>query len=262
MVFIENIFLIGDLHGSFKPVRSFAERYINLKKIDNNVLICLGDFGGNFFFDYRDENFKEKLGKYNFTYFVIRGNHEERPSLCMERKPSKWHIENYFENKVYVENDYPYIKYALDFPSFYNIGGYETFIFPGAYSVDKFRRIQLNWSWFPAEQLTKEEMDLGLQMVESHKNKCDLILSHTCPIGYEPTDLFMSTIDQSMVDKTMERYLDFIEHGVDYKIWLWGHFHEFRDYSRLDGKAKIMLSAGNEVVELNQIMRNSIVERI
>ena len=99
-------------------------------------------------------------------------------------------------------------------------------------------------------------------MVESHKNKCDLILSHTCPIGYEPTDLFMSTIDQSMVDKTMERYLDFIEHGVDYKIWLWGHFHEFRDYSRLDGKAKIMLSAGNEVVELNQIMRNSIVERI
>ena len=39
-------------------------------------------------------------------------------------------------------------------------------------------------------------------------NKIDIILSHTCPLKYEPTEVFMKGIDQSDIDKSMERFLD------------------------------------------------------
>ena len=111
---MKHIYLIGDIHGDFRPIRNFSQRHIKLHKDvaagDENILICLGDFGANFFFNYRDEKLKEKLGKYNFTYFVIRGNHEQRPSFCEAENPELWHREIYFDNVVYVENEYPYIK--------------------------------------------------------------------------------------------------------------------------------------------------------
>lgn len=249
-----NIYLMGDLHGDFRPVRDFWLRAKLSEKMaeKENVLICLGDFGGNFFFNYRDDNFKEKLGKYPFTYFVIRGNHEERASICAEKYPDKWHKEEFFSNEVWVENDYPYIKYALDLPSIYWINGYTTMIFPGAYSVDKYRRLQMGWSWFQDEQLNEWEMGFGRTIVKNSKNKCDLVLSHTCPIIYEPTDLFLSCVDQSMVDKSMERYLGEIEYNLDYRAWCWGHYHQHREYPSPDGRRRLMLM--HDVVKLEDVM--------
>lgn len=242
-----NIYLIGDLHGNFKPVRDFWLRAKLSEKMaeKENVLICLGDFGANFFFNHRDEEFKKKLGKYPFTYFVIRGNHEERPSICAEKNPDKWHKEEFFGNEVWVENNYPYIKYALDYPSVYWINGYETLIFPGAYSVDKYKRLQMGWSWFENEQLNEWEMGFGRKMVQNIKGrKIDLVLSHTCPIIYEPTDLFLSCVDQSMVDKSMERYLGEIEYNLNYRAWCWGHYHQHREYPSPDGRRRLMLMHG------------------
>lgn len=258
---MEKIYLIGDLHGNYKPVRDFVDRNPNVEN-EKNIMICLGDFGGNYFFDYRDTFYKSKLGKYPFTYFVIRGNHEERPSLCRKSNPSAWHTEKFFGNIVYVENEFPYIKYAADIPTTYLIGRYNAFIIPGAYSVDKYRRLTFGWSWFENEQLTPQEMKIGREIVKNNKGEFDLILSHTCPIMFEPTDLFLSCVDQSTVEKDMERYLGELEYNIDYKAWLWGHYHAFRDYPRTDGKKRIMLSAGDEAVELEQIMNNDMVERM
>lgn len=190
---------------------------------------------------HHDEELKKKLGKYPFTYFIVRGNHEERPSICAEKNPNKWHKESFWNGFVWVENNYPYIKYAEDFVSFYYIPAgleyvspenssdddieiqkyYKTLIIPGAYSVDKYRRLEAGWSWFPQEQLSKSERLAGLSLIEQQGWKCDLVLSHTCPIIYEPTDLFLSVVDQSMVEKDMERYLGQIEYQLDYKAWIW-----------------------------------------
>ena len=253
----DRVFLIGDLHGDFRPIRDFYKR--NSPDLDktNNILICLGDFGANFFFNYRDEKFKEQLGKYPFTYFVVRGNHEERPSICMEKNPKNWHTEEYFGNTVYVENVYPYIKYALDTVAFYDINGYKTLSIPGAYSVDKYRRLTFNWSWFPQEQLSEEEMAAGKQVIAEAGGVCDLVLSHTCPLMYEPTDLFLSFVDQSMVEKDMEYYLQEIELDLDYKAWVWGHYHAFRDYPREDGRFRTMLF-NQEVLDLEEYMNGEI----
>jgi 3-oxoacid CoA-transferase subunit A len=250
---MKNVYLIGDLHGSFKPVRDFCSRNPALYKQNDNVLICLGDFGANYFFNRRDDEYKTRLGKYPLTYFVIRGNHEERPSLCMERDPENWHTEDYFGNLVYVENKYPYIKYAIDELGVYNINGYKTLVIPGAYSVDKYYRLLKGMSWFEEEQLSTKEMIHGSDLLYQIGYKADLVLSHTCPIIFEPTDLFLCFVDQSMVDKSMERFLGEVEYELDYKLWCWGHYHAFRDYPRTDGRKRVMLSAGEEVIELKQV---------
>ena len=71
-------FLLGDIHGDFKPVRDLYQRHPFTFNKTDNTLILLGDAGLNFFFNHRDKEIKKKLGKYPFTYFVVRGNHEDR----------------------------------------------------------------------------------------------------------------------------------------------------------------------------------------
>ena len=275
---IQNVYVIGDIHGRFQPIRDFYQR--NEEKINHtgrfnkeNTLILLGDSGMNYYLNERDKKFKQTLNDYPFTYFIVRGNHEERASNLALANPDAWHIEEYWGGPVWVENEFPYIKYACDSPEVYHIpywtGNYNemnkpeiktwtAFVIPGAYSVDKEYRLLRGYSWFKDEQLTPVEMDSGLCDLEHLGYKCDLVLSHTCPCIFEPTDLFLSFIDQTLVDKTMERYLGHIEFALDYKCWLWGHFHGFRDYPRTDGKKKIMLY--HEVINLNQVMNEDSVE--
>ena len=52
-----------------------------------------------------------------------------------------------------------------------------------------------------------------------------MILSHTCPFKYEPTEMFLAGIDQSTVDASTERWLDQIEENTDYVAWFCGHWH-------------------------------------
>ena len=85
---MNKIYITADIHGSFKPIRNFLRTRCNR---ENDAIIILGDAGLNFFFNYRDEELKKKLNSYKITYFIIRGNHEERPSICMEKYPNEWH---------------------------------------------------------------------------------------------------------------------------------------------------------------------------
>lgn len=255
----KRIWACGDLHGSYSPIKNFWDRHkddINFSK-ETDCIILLGDIGANYYFNHRDKKFKEKLEKFPFTYFCIRGNHEERPSICASLNPDLWYTEGFFDNTVYVEKDYPDIKYALDEVAVYNIDGYKTLTIPGAYSVDKHYRLAHHWNWFKNEQLSDEEMERGRRTIQLNNYKFDLVLSHTCPIGFEPIDLFLSQINQSTVDKTMEQYLGEIEVTITYKIWLWGHFHHYRVYPRFQNSQCIMLSAGEEIINVQEWLKNS-----
>lgn len=218
---MKHIYFIGDLHGSFKGVRDLVQRCPRISRDKNkyyheNILVCLGDFGGNYFGNYRDDDFKNKLERYPFdAYFVIRGNHEERASNCAKANPDKWHTETFLGNEVLVENAHPRIKYALDVPAVYKfpyirvhsiemeedengelpddiMGTLDVLVVPGAYSIDKMHRIANGWSWFPEEQLSAEEQQIGIDICEKYAYRFDMVLSHTCPIIFEPTDLFLS----------------------------------------------------------------------
>ena len=222
-----NIFLAGDLHGSTIPVKNFYRNYIKdtPKEQEENWLICLGDFGANYYFDYRDRNLKKELSKYPFKYFVIRGNHEQRASICAVREDG-WVNDTVFDGPVMYEIKFPNIIYAADAGGIYNIAGRKTLVIPGAYSVDKEYRLMRGWSWFPDEQLASHEMlNLALEAENQH---FDLVLSHTCPYRYRPTDLFLSFIDQSKVDNTMEHWMDALHDSIEFNLWCWGHYHADR----------------------------------
>ena len=56
-------------------------------------------------------------------------------------------------------------------------------------------------------------------------NQVDVVLSHTCPFRYEPTEVFLPGIDQSTVDTSVEEWLGRIEESIDYTAWFCGHWH-------------------------------------
>ena len=56
----------------------------------------------------------------------------------------------------------------------------------------------------------------------------DFILSHTCPLSWEPIDLFLNGIDQSTVDKSMEVWFDELKDNIKWKYYLFGHYHADR----------------------------------
>lgn len=257
-VIMNKIFMMADIHGSVHPLKEFVRRNKDTENFDgSDIMILLGDSAFNYFLDERDFYLKRAVSKLPFTFFVIRGNHEERPTNCMKKEPDKWQTSEFFGGTVYEEKDFPKIKYAEDGPSIYNIphaaGAYKTLVLPGAYSVDKFYRLMKGWNWFADEQMSESEREFAWDLISHNQYMFDLVLSHTCPCAFEPTDLFLSSINQSIVDKDMERFLRAVEYAIDYKLWCFGHFHQARIYPFFETKQVLMLY-NDKAIELNEWM--------
>lgn len=116
----------------------------------------------------------------------------------------------------------------------------KVLVIGGAYFIDKEYRLLYGHRWFKDEQLTEEEKN---RILAKYKGKhVDIILSHTCPLKYEPTEVFMQYIDQTKVDKAMEIFLDKMEENVDYDKWYCGHYHTEKQIDKLEfmfGRIKI-----------------------
>ena len=104
----------------------------------------------------------------------------------------------------------------------------------------------MGYHWFPSEQPTEEEKEKIFQIVDT-ENSFNYIFSHTVPLKYEREleDLFLPSIDQSMVDKSTEKFLDKVEDKIMYDHWYFGHYHASFD---LTDKVTILF---NEFIELN-----------
>ena len=172
----QNWFLLGDIHGSAEPIRYFyyqnRER-LSLDDCDNHIIL-LGDVGCNFALTgQRDYKFKMELSQLPFTYICLRGNHEARVAIVMERNPKRWESVQKYGGEAYVEKEFPMIEYLSDAPAIYDLAGYRTLSFPGAYSIDKWYRLARHWTWYEDEQLTEAEMQSGRELVE-REGKIDL----------------------------------------------------------------------------------------
>ena len=108
----------------------------------------------------------------------------------------------------------------------YDIMGKKVLCIPGAYSVDKWYRLQNDFKWFAQEQLSEEEMRYAEKLVAG--KYYDFVFSHTCPYPWMPFDKFLPTIDQNKVDNSMEFWLEDFSHKVSYNLWIFGHFHDDR----------------------------------
>ena len=214
---IKQWFLTGDLHANIT-------RFKNLDKtIQKNAevgIIVLGDAGFNYTMDVNDSHLKNTLDKkYAFTIYCLRGNHEARP----QNVPGMELV--YDENvkgEIYMQPRWPKLRYFKDW-GVYTIDDYKVAIVGGAYSVDKEYRLQNGLRWFEDEQLDVDEM---IHCTRDFTNqKIDLVLTHTCPINWEPSDLFLPSINQSKVDKTMELFLEELAQVFDWNVWCFGHYH-------------------------------------
>lgn len=214
-----NYFITGDKHGYFKDIKNFCEEHLTSKE---DVLIILGDAGINYFGDYRDTEVKEFVQNLPITIFAIHGNHEMRPFIIPTYKEMEWN-----ESVVYVEEKFPNILFAKD-GEIYNINNQKVIVIGGAYSVDKWYRLQMGYRWFEDEQPNEEIKNYVESKLEKNDWNVDIVLSHTTPYHYMPTDMFLSGIDQSTVDNSTEYWLQAIEEELSYKKWYCGHFHTDR----------------------------------
>lgn len=213
------IYITGDTHRDFSRLNN-----MNFSKDD--MLIILGDSGINYSLTIEDYAIKGYLNKIGIKIFCIRGNHEERPENIESYKKIEM-----FGGKVFIENDYPNLMFAKDGEE-YTIDGKSVLVIGGAYSIDKEYRIMYGYKWFKDEQLTKREMDTIYEKVK--ERHYDIVLTHTCPLKYEPIEVFLKGIDQSKVDKTMEKFLDKIEKSIDYEKWYCGHYHTEKKIDKLE----------------------------
>jgi len=217
-------YITGDTHGNFDRIFNFCKKYETTK---DDVLIILGDSGINFWQDSKDDWLKHTLNETPITIFAIHGNHDIRPYNIPTYKETIWN-----NGTVYVESEYPNILFAKD-GEIYNFNDNKVIVIGGAYSVDKFYRQRNGWPWFEDEQpndIIKQYVESQLDMVNWN---IDTVLTHTVPLKYEPTEVFLNFIDQSTVDKSTESWLDTIENRLTYKRWFAGHYHTEKSIDRL-----------------------------
>ena len=127
------------------------------------------------------------------------------------------------KNYVLKEDEFPLINYLIDGEIYY-FNKYKCLVIGGAYSVDKYWRLENNWIWFKNEQVPIE--DRITIFAETRGMDFDFVFSHTCPYSWMPTDKFLSFIDQSKVDNSMEFWLEEIKNNLGcIGVWLFAHYH-------------------------------------
>lgn len=224
------VYMTGDIHGD--PIRLWSiENFCNNHKTTtDDWLICLGDVGLNYYGAKSKEeiSLKNEAAKLPIKMFCIHGNHERRPIKEDGYKEIEV-TEGAIQGPMLWDLRYPNQYFAID-GAVYKIQTSErtlnALVCGGAYSVDKFYRLQFRANWWPDEQ--PNELTKGLVRLMATRYPIDIMLTHTCPLRFEPKELFLDCIDQSTVDTSTEEFFDelYKQFPADQKpMWYFGHFH-------------------------------------
>lgn len=232
-----SIYITGDKHGNFKSLYDLQDK-LNLFT-PNDTLIILGDSGFNYYVNFIEEpsdtdhtngviytdsrsNLNRKKQYLKFlpcTTLCIHGNHEARPETIKGYITKEWN-----GGVVYYQPEFPNLLFTKD-GEIYSLNGKDFIAIGGAYSVDKYYRIEKGLRWFSDEMASEATKEHVQNVLASRGWEIDGILSHTAPFCYIPRDLFLSEVDQSTVDQSMELWLQSIEAVCDYDVWYFGHYH-------------------------------------
>ena len=229
---IKNWLVRGDTHGRFDWMNNSC---LNDYVPEETAIIILGDAGFNFFLNKTDDKLKAEVNARGYRFYCVRGNHEARPQ---DIYGMTYGYDPEIHGMFYMEKEYPNIRY-FDDCGIYTINDYKCGVIGGAYSVDKWYRlaragVRDKWDynnpkitgWFPNEQLSEAEMKACTTLFKGQD--FDFIFSHTCPYSWRPVDLFLSGIDQSSVDNSMELWMDKLKDQCKWNYWLFGHYHADR----------------------------------
>lgn len=231
-------YITGDIHGHPDDLLWYLDQ-MKIPRTQDQIIVLLGDVGANYYLDGRDLRVKKKLQESGRTYFCIHGNHEERPKNIEGYQKTIWH-----DGYVWKEAAYPNLVFAED-GEMYRIDGKKCLALGGAYSIDKQYRILTHANWFQDEQIAPYERQLIMEDIKDGiTNDVDVVFSHTCPIQWQPRDLFLPGFDQDTVDTSMELWLSEVEKHLNYKKWYFAHYHENR---KINPKVQMLF---NSVIKL------------
>ena len=230
------VFVTGDKHGSFnfEDYPKIRMMCMNLNTTIDDVMIVLGDHGIHYDEGRHDAECKKMLGEYPITFVMIRGNHDMRPCSDWER----CHIENdTMVGTFIVDPVAKNILYTEEY-GWYWFNDIPVFVAGGAYSADKFYRLEMQkvghrgFLWFEDEQLNDDERKAAEELLFNydHGERPFVIMTHTCPQRFTPTEMFIPQVDQTSVDRTMEIWFDDIydriwKENKDLARWYCGHWH-------------------------------------
>lgn len=226
-------FITGDKHRNFENVKRFC---LDMNTRRKDVLIILGDAGFNYFEDSRDDKLKKEVSELNITLFCLHGNKENRPQNI-----GTYGVRSFCGGKVYYEPKYPNIYFAID-SEVYTFEGKKYMVVGGAHSVDKMRCLEEDqpyWNDEMPDDATKAKVE---ERLAAENNSIYGMMTHTCPIQYLPTEMFMSTrqnaeikrqprsakskkIFKPDIDRSTEKWLGKLEEQLDYEVWFCGHYH-------------------------------------
>lgn len=112
----------------------------------------------------------------------------------------------------------------------------------GAHSVDKMRCLEEGTPFWYDEMPDDSVKATVEQNLQNEGNKIYGMMTHTCPIDYLPTEMFMSTRQNASIkrkprkakskklfkpdiDRSTEIWLGELEKKLDYEVWFCGHYH-------------------------------------
>jgi hypothetical protein len=176
---------IGDVHGRFRQYKRI------ISKCRNSIQV--GDMGLGFRNPYTDawcENPPYDVMR-SGGHLFIRGNHDN-PNVC--RNHSQWIRDGT------VEGDVMFIG--------------------GATSIDKAHRID-GYSWWPDEELSRDEMDRLIGVYEQKKPRA--MVTHECP-EWLPGAMGCELIKLGQASNTRAAFATIWElHRPE--LWIFGHWH-------------------------------------
>ncbi len=235
-------FITGDKHRNFEQVKRFCRDMQTRRK---DVLIILGDAGFNYYDDDRDDKLKQEISALNITLFCLYGNKENRP-----QNVGTYGLRNFCGGQVYYEPRYPNILFAID-GEIYTFEGKKYMVVGGAHSVDKVRCLEEGLPFWE-DEMPDAEVKARVEAGLSGENNCIYgMMTHTCPIRYLPTEMFMSTRQNAVlkrkprkikskklfkpdIDRSTEEWLGKLEQQLDYEIWYCGHYHIDKEIDKVN----------------------------
>lgn len=238
------VWITGDIHGN--PQRFSTDIFPEQKEMTkDDVVIILGDFG--LVWDYSGENKTEKywldwLENKPFTTLFIDGNHDNFDRL--DNCPiEQWHGGNVHFIRPSVIHLMRGQIFDIEDKSFFAFGGASSHdISAGILEPDdpdfkeKKKKLDKNpyalyrinhVSWWERELPNEEEMNEGLANLKKQNNKVDYIITHS------PYTSLLRQMDGGSGLYQRDRltdYLQEIKQNVDYKHWMFGHFHQNKTF--------------------------------
>ncbi len=206
------IFVTGDTHRQDTKrfiTHELMQKYKGQLSKSDYVIIC-GDCGFVWDNGLLELQLREILETLPFTILFVDGNHENFDLLNTQFKTIPM-----FGNYVTKINN---SLYHLKRGELYNIEGNLIFTFGGATSIDRWQRTE-GVSWWSQEMPTYQEMEHGLQTLDSVGWQVDYVISHTA------SEKMAKTMGFKGKDGSLNKYFTEIDNRLLYKHWYFGHFH-------------------------------------